>query len=269
MPHPQARTEILIGADGLARLRSAHVLVVGLGGVGGYAAEALGRAGTGRLTLLDHDVVSPSNLNRQLLALRSTLGRPKVEVMAERLRDIDPTLELTLIREFLQPGDAEALMIASPLIPGPSATRGGARPRPYDYIADCIDSIACKAALVAACHRRGIPVISALGAGNCLDANRVRVAQLNQTQICPLARELRRKLRELGAPLNYPVVYSDEPRRPPLPHQPVGGNTPGRPRAVNGTISYMPALFGMMVAGFIIRRLLDETALAKQHSPGR
>jgi tRNA A37 threonylcarbamoyladenosine dehydratase len=241
MPHPQARTEILIGAKGLARLRAAHVLVAGLGGVGGYAAEALGRAGIGRLTLLDHDVVSLSNLNRQLLALHSTLGRPKVAVMAERLRDIDPTIELTLIDEFLQPDAAETLITAAP----------------YDHIADCIDSIACKAALVAACHRRGVPVISALGAGNCLDVSRARVAQLHQTQVCPLARELRRKLRELRAPLNYPVVYSDEPRHPPLPHQPVSSATPGRLRAVNGTISYLPALFGMMVAGVVIRRLLD------------
>lgn len=243
MPHPQARTEILIRAAGLARLRAAHVLVAGLGGVGGYAAEALGRAGVGRLTLLDHDVVSPSNLNRQLLALHSTIGQPKVEVMAERLRDIDPEIELHLIREFLQPDAAEALVTTVP----------------YDYVADCIDSIACKAALVAACHRHGVPVISALGAGNCLDMSRVRVSRLDQTQVCALARELRRKLRELNAPLDYPVVYSDEPRRPPLPHQPAGGETPGRPRAVNGTISYMPALFGVMLAGFIIRRLLGES----------
>ena len=269
MPHPHARTEILIGADGLARLRATHVLMAGLGGVGGYAAEALGRAGIGRLTLLDHDVVSLSNLNRQLLALHSTLGRPKVQVMAERLRDIDPAIELTLIGEFLQPDDADALV--APLSPSPSPTKGegsqtltlGPSPtsgeeRRYDYVADCIDSIACKAALVAACHRHGVPVISALGAGNCLDVSRVQVAQLNQTQMCPLARELRRKLRELGAPLNYPVIYSDEPRRPPQPHQPVGGDTPGRPRAVNGTISYLPALFGVMLAGVVIHRLLGD-----------
>lgn len=244
MPYPQARTEILIGAEGLARLRAAHILVAGLGGVGGHAAEALGRAGIGRLTLLDHDVVSPSNLNRQLLALHSTIGQPKVAVMAARLRDIDPVIELTLIGDFLQPGMAEALVTTAS----------------YDYVADCIDSIACKAALVAACHRHGVPVISALGAGNCLDVTRVRVARLDQTQVCPLARELRRRLRELGAPLDYPVIYSDEPRRPPLPHQPVGGDTPGRPRAVNGTISYMPALFGVMLAGVVIRRLLGESS---------
>ena len=260
MPHPQARTEILIGANGLARLRAAHVLVAGLGGVGGYAAEALGRAGIGRLTLLDHDVVSPSNLNRQLLALHSTIGQPKVELMAARLRDIDLTIELTSIGEFLRPDMAEALIAVPPLAPDPSPTRGEGRQPPYDYVADCIDSIACKAALVAACHRHGVPVISALGAGNCLDVSRVRVARLDQTQVCPLARELRRRLRELDAPLDYPVIYSDEPRRPPLPHSPVDSGTPGRPRAVNGTISYLPALFGVMLAGFIIRRLLGDIA---------
>ncbi|HRX70267.1 MAG: tRNA threonylcarbamoyladenosine dehydratase [Candidatus Competibacteraceae bacterium] len=281
MPYPQARTEILIGAKGLARLRTARVLIAGLGGVGGHVAEALGRAGIGRLTLLDHDVVSPSNLNRQLLALHSTLGRPKIEVMAERLRDIDPTLELTLIGEFLQPDGAESLVSATtfdvtvqspPLAkggeggfgsrhlgeipPAPLFSKGGGECLPFDYVADCIDSIACKAALVAACHRHGVPVVSALGAGNCLDVRRVQVATLNQTHVCPLARELRRQLRERGAPLNYPVVYSDELRRPPLPHQPVSSDTPGRPRAVNGTISYMPALFGVMLAGVVIQRLL-------------
>ena len=255
MPHPHARTEILIGAAGLARLRAARVLVAGLGGVGGHAAEALGRAGIGRLTLLDHDVVSLSNLNRQLLALHSTLGRSKVEVMAARLRDINPAIELTLIDEFLQPDRAEALIAALPNS-SPAPDEGG--PPVYDYVADCIDSIACKAALVAACHRQGVPVISALGAGNCLDVSRVRVAQLNQTQVCPLARELRRQLRALNAPLNYPVIYSDEPRRSPLPHQPVSGDQPGRPRAVNGTISYLPALVGVMLAGVVIRRLLGD-----------
>lgn len=260
MTHPQSRTEILIGAEGLARLRAAHVLVAGLGGVGGHAAEALGRAGVGRLTLLDHDEVALSNLNRQLLALHSTLGQPKVEVMAARLRDIDPTLELTLIDDFLQPDSAERLVAATlPLTPHLSATKGEGRGPAYDYVADCIDSIACKAALVAACLRHAVPVISALGAGNCLDVSRVRVAPLNQTQVCPLARELRRTLRAMDAPLNYPVVYSDEPRRQPLPHAPVEGGAGGRPRAVNGTISYMPALFGVMLAGIVIRRLLGES----------
>ena len=242
MSYPHARTEILIGRDGLARLRTARILIAGLGGVGGYAAEALGRAGVGHLSLLDHDVVTQSNLNRQLLALHSTLQRPKVIVMAERLRDIDPSLHLTLHGEFLHPQDATALLAANH----------------YDFVADCIDSIACKAALVAACQQHNIAVISALGAGNALDVRRVHVTLLGRTQECPLARELRRHLRSLGASLDYPVIYSDEPRRPSLPHAPVDAAQSGRPRAVNGTISYLPALFGMMLAGVIIQELLTE-----------
>jgi tRNA A37 threonylcarbamoyladenosine dehydratase len=244
MDHPFARTEILIGQDGLARLAGKHVLVVGLGGVGGAVAEAVGRAGVGRMTLLDHDVVTPSNLNRQLAALHSTIGRLKTDVMAVRLRDINPALDVILNTDFLYPDQADALIAG-----------GG-----YDHVADCIDSIASKAALVAACLRRGVPVISALGAGNCLDAGRVRVTRLDQTQGCPLARELRHRLRALGASLDYPVVYTDEPRRPALPHQPVDGPQSGRPRAVNGTISYLPPLFGFLLAGVLIRHLLDAPA---------
>ena len=242
MPNSFARTEILIGPAGIARLRGQHVLVVGLGGVGSYAAEALARAGIGRLTLLDHDVVAPSNINRQLVALHSTIGKPKTAVMAERLLDINPKLTLRLHSEFLQADAAEALV----------------QEDSYDYVADCIDSIACKAALVAACIRTGTPVISALGAGNCLDVTRVRLARLDKTHGCPLARELRARLRALGISLKYPVIYSDEPRRQPLPHQPVDGAKPGRARAVNGTISYMPPLFAMMLTGVIIRQLLAE-----------
>jgi tRNA A37 threonylcarbamoyladenosine dehydratase len=242
MPHPFARTEILIGPEGIARLQNQHVLVAGLGGVGSYAAEALARAGIGCLTLLDHDEVTVSNINRQLPALHSTVGRAKTAVMAERLRDINPAVRLILNRDFLQPSAADAFIAA-----------GG-----YNYVADCIDSIACKAALVAACLRQGVPVISALGAGNRLDVTRVKVTLLAQTQGCPLARELRARLRALEATLRYPVIYSDEPRRQPLPHQPVEGAHAGRPRAVNGTISYLPPLFGMMLAGVVINALLTE-----------
>jgi tRNA A37 threonylcarbamoyladenosine dehydratase len=240
--HLFARTEILIGRDGLDKLREKHVLVAGLGGVGSYAAEAIARAGVGHITLLDHDVVDPSNINRQLVALHSTVNQPKTRVMADRLRDVNPTLNINLLEDFLQPSQAETLVLAEN----------------YDFVADCIDSIACKAALVAACTKHGIPVVSAMGAGNRLDVTRVRVALLADTQGCPLAREMRAQLRALQGTLAYPVVYTDEPRRPPLPHQPVAGDIPGRPRAVNGTISYMPPLFGMMLSGVIIKQFLDE-----------
>ena len=242
MPTPHARSQILIGADGIDRLRHKTVLIAGLGGVGGYCAEAVARAGVGHLIILDHDTVSPSNLNRQLLALHSTLGAKKTGVMRARLLDINPELDLTVHDRFLHPSDAADYL--APLTP--------------DILADCIDSIACKAALVAAAQARGITVISAMGAGNRLDPGHARIRPLNQTSGCPLAREMRRTLKAHGASLNYPVVYSDEPPRQPLPHQPVGGDTPGRARAVNGTISYMPALFGILMAGHIIQTLLAE-----------
>ena len=246
MPTAHARSQILIGDDGLDRLRHKTVLIAGLGGVGGYCAEAVARAGVGQMIILDHDTVSPSNLNRQLLALHSTLGRKKTEVMRERLLDINPELALTVCDRFIHPSAAgEWLAAYTP-----------------DMLADCIDSIACKAALIAAAQARGIAVISAMGAGNRLDVSRARIRSLNQTSGCPLARELRRTLKAHGANLGYPVVYSDEPRRQPLPHQPVGGDVPGRARAVNGTISYLPALFGIMMAGHIIQTLLGETASA-------
>ena len=242
MSYPFARTEILIGQEGVAKLRNQHVLIAGLGGVGSYAAETIARAGVGHLSLLDHDVIASSNINRQLPALHSTIGKLKTEVMAVRLQDINPDLELKLCSDFLLPGAAEGFLA------------GG----DYHFVADCIDSIACKAALVAACINQGIPVISSMGAGNCLDVTRVRVTRLDKTHGCPLARELRVRLRALGSTLKYPVVYSDEPRRQPLPHQPLEPNTGSRPRAVNGTISYMPSLFGIMLAGIIIRQLLAE-----------
>lgn len=239
IPPAQERTAILLGSGGLARIQNAHVLVAGLGGVGGAAAEALARAGVGQLTLLDHDVVSPSNLNRQVVALHSTLGRPKTEVLGERLRDINPQLELHLEREFLRPENAPELLA-----------------RPFDYVLDCIDSIACKAALVLAAQNAGRPIISSMGAGGRLDPSRVRVATLNQTSRCGLAREMRKTLKRLGGRLDYPVVYSDEEAIKGLPHQPVGGDVPGRPRAVNGTISYMPAIFGLTLAAYVVRSLL-------------
>lgn len=242
IPAAHERTAILIGPTGIERLRDVHVLVAGLGGVGGNAAEALGRAGVGHITLLDHDTVAPSNLNRQAIALHSTLGRAKATLMAERLHDINPDITTTVLTDFLRPEDADALIARAP----------------FDYILDCIDSIACKAALVAAAQRAGRPIMSSMGAGGRMDPSRIHVATLNQTHTCALAREMRKSLKDLGARLNYPVVFSDEPPVVKgLAHQPVD-DPAGRPRAVNGTISYMPALFGLTLAGHAIRALLSE-----------
>ena len=246
VPPQFARTRILVHDEGLARLAQSHVFVAGLGGVGAYCAEALARAGIGRLTLLDHDVVAASNINRQLLALLSTLGRPKVEVMGERIRDINPQCALTLRREFLTRDNVNALV-----------------PADADWVIDAIDSLACKVALVGESRGRGLKVASSMGAGNRLDPSRVRIADLASTEMCPLARQMRKRLlRHYGIQGGVLTVFSDEPGRAPLPPEPVEG--PGRARAVNGTISYLPPLFGLMLAGEVVRRLLGGDGQAQE-----
>ena len=248
MSFDQERTRILIGPEGIATLADRHVMVVGLGGVGGFAAEAIARNGIGRMTIVDHDRVASSNCNRQLLALQSTIGRPKVTVMAERLREINPGLQLTARELFVTPDNSAELVTEDP----------------PDFVLDCIDSIACKAALVSACQQAGIPVISALGAGGRLDPTRVRITTLDRTETCPLARELRKRLKRLEASLSYPVVVSDEQPVKGLPHQPTEGEQSGRARAVNGTCSFLPGLFGLMQAGYVIGDLLKSPSRRPQ-----
>jgi len=236
----QSRTEILIGPEGIANLAKKHVVVVGLGGVGGYAAEAIARAGVGRMTIVDHEPLSPSNCNRQLLALQSTIGQPKAEVMAKRLLDINPDLQLEVANHFISQDNTHELLEGKQI----------------DYLLDCIDSIACKAPLVAACQAEGISLISALGAGGRMDVTKAKISTLAKTQVCPLARKMRVQMRKIKASMEYPVVYSDETPIKGLPHQPIDGNFTDSPRAVNGTISYMPGLFGLMMAGLVIQELL-------------
>ena len=238
-----SRTAILLTDAELQHLVQHHVFIAGLGGVGSYVAEILGRVGLQRLTILDHDIVVSSNLNRQLVALHSTLGQKKAEVMANRLWDINPNVQLTVMTDFLEKHQAESVV-----------TQGQ-----FDFVIDCIDSIACKAELVAACVRHNISVASSMGAGNRLDVTQVKIAKLNQTSGCALARELRGMLRKMDVKTNYPVVYSTEIPRQPLPHQAVSSEPPGRARAVNGTIAYLPALFGVMLAGYVIKQLLESS----------
>jgi tRNA A37 threonylcarbamoyladenosine dehydratase len=231
------RTAILLGEGGLAKLAQAHVLVAGLGGVGSICAEALARAGVGRLTLIDTDVVAPSNINRQLPALLSTVGQAKVTLMAARIADINPACQVTARRVFLAPENIAAEL-----------------PGDLDFVIDCIDSLNCKVALIVMARQRGLPVASSMGAGNRLDPGRVQLADISQTRVCAFAALVRKRLRRQGVGEGVLTVFSDESGRPPAPPEPVEGR--GRARAVNGTISYLPPLFGLMLAGAVVQRLL-------------
>lgn len=248
-----ARTEQLIGAEGLARLRASRVVVCGLGGVGAFAVEALARAGVGHLRLIDHDVVNASNLNRQILALRSTLGRPKAEVAAERVRDINPECDLDVRRAFLN-GDSVAELLEPPL----------------DVVVDAIDSVNAKAGLIQAARERGLPVVSSMGAGGRRDGSRILVGDLSETDVCPLAAIMRKRLKRRGVRSGVRCVYSLEPCRNDLLPDPVdveAHDGPGRKRTPLGTLSYMPALFGLRVAEEVIRIILDREPAPPVSSP--
>jgi tRNA A37 threonylcarbamoyladenosine dehydratase len=232
-----ARTEILIGAEGCERLARARVLVAGVGGVGGHAAEALARAGVGALTLVDHDRVAPSNLNRQIVALQSNLGRAKTAVLGARFRDINPHIHCVAMERFLTPADIPMLNL-----------------RQFDAVIDAIDSLASKVALLAGCLDAGVAVFSSMGAGGRLDPGAIGASDLMQTEHCPLARAVRQQLRRRGHGKGVVAVWSRESPRAPR----AGALEAGRP--VNGTISYIPALFGLHLAGLAIGHLLDVGA---------
>jgi len=237
-----ARTEQLLGAEPLARLAEARVAVFGLGGVGSYAVEAMARAGVGHLRLVDYGTVDATNINRQLFALHSTLGRRKVDLAAERVLDINPACDVDARPGFLDP----------------ETVAGFLDPRPH-LVVDAIDSLNSKVTLLEAVHRLGIPVVSSMGAGGRLDASQVRVGDISETLICPLARVVRLRLRRRGVASGIPCVYSVEPAQNTTPYEPadVGEHHgTGRRRQPIGTVSYMPALFGLRVAEEVIRRLL-------------
>jgi len=231
--------ELLVGGDGLRRLAAASVAVFGVGGVGGYAVEALARAGIGRLTLVDFDVVASSNINRQIHALEETVGRTKVQVMAERCRAINPAIRVEPLREFYGAENSEILL-----------------GRGYDQVLDCIDHITGKLHLIQSCKERGLPIISSMGAANKLDPTKVATADLFQTQKCRLAKILRKELRKRGIESGVPVVYSTEEFRPISE-----SGTEERARRVTlGSSSYIPPIFGLIMAGEVIRGLLAKPA---------
>ena len=228
-----SREAMLFGKEAVERLEKASVAVFGLGGVGSYTAEALARAGIGRLVLVDGDEVADSNRNRQLGALVSTVGRPKAEVMAARVRDISPSCRVEAHTLFYLPGEEGTLLDG------------------LDYAADAIDTVTAKLSLAEECRRRGIPLVSAMGCGNKLDPTRFRVADIYDTKGCPLCRVMRRELKARGVP-GLKVVYSEEPPLTPRPCDEAENS--GR-RALPGSVSFVPPVAGLILAGEIIKDL--------------
>ena len=230
------RTRLLLGEEKSERLRQAHVLVVGVGGVGAYAAEMLCRAGVGRLTLVDADTVQPTNINRQLLALHSTLGQPKVEVLAARFRDINPEVELTILPVFLKDENIPQLLDAAR----------------YDFVVDAIDTLAPKCYLIAEALRRRIKIVSSMGAGAKSDITQVRFADVWDTYHCGLSKAVRKRLQKMGIRHKLPVVFSAEQADPKAV---LLTDDERNKKSTCGTVSYMPAVFGCYLAEYVIRRL--------------
>jgi tRNA A37 threonylcarbamoyladenosine dehydratase len=232
------RTELLIGRDSLKKLSGSHVLVAGLGGVGGYAAEMLGRAGVGELTLVEGDNVSPSNRNRQILALQSTEGEKKISLMARRLYDINPYLKLHLIGEYVKENGFESILSYR-----------------YDYIVDAIDTLTPKVALLVASVQQGHRVVSSMGSGGRLNPEKVTIADLSESHHCKFAYMVRKYLHRQGVYSGITVVYSPEPVSRKAIMEIHGKENK---RSVVGTVSYMPAVFGCYCASVVIRGLTKD-----------
>ena len=229
------RQERLLGERATEILSDCRVAVFGIGGVGSYAAEALARSGVGRLTLVDKDEVSESNVNRQLLALTSTVGRPKVSVMAERIRDINPEILVEERQEFFLPETADRFDFSE-----------------YDYVIDAIDTVSGKIAIAEAAYAAGVPMISCMGTGNKMDPTAFRVADLSKTSVCPLARVMRRELKKRG--INHQkVVYSEEE-----PMTPAGEIDPESGKKLPGSLAFVPPVAGMIAAGEAVKTLLSQ-----------
>lgn len=232
------RTALFMGDEKLTILREANVLVVGLGGVGAYAAEMIARAGVGRMTIADADTVNVTNINRQLVALHSTIGKEKSEVLAQRLRDINPQIELTVVNKYIRDELTNELLDSSP----------------FDYVVDCIDTLSPKLALIKGSLDRSIPLVSSMGAGAKSDPTLMEIKDISKTHHCPLAHMLRKRLHKIGIRKGFQAVFSAEPIREGAMILCEEQNK----KSNVGTISYIPALFGIGCASVVIRDLIGE-----------
>lgn len=235
MINEYSRTELLIGGEGIRRLRESTVLVFGVGGVGSHCIEALARSGVGRLVLVDNDKVSLTNINRQSIALHSTVGRYKTEVMKEKIRDIDPSIRVDTYETFVLLDNVEETFRENP-----------------DYVIDAIDTVTAKLAVIETSLKRGIPVISSMGTGNKLHPEQFEIADISKTSVCPLCRVMRRELRARGIE-HLKVVYSRE--KPIDTSGRTTGEDTGMRRSVPGSISFVPPAAGLLIAGEVIRSL--------------
>lgn len=232
------RTVLLLGEDKSAELHNSHVLVVGLGGVGAYAAEMVCRSGVGRMTIVDADIVAPSNINRQLPAMHSTIGRAKSEILRDRLLDINPALNLRVVTQYIKDEATDELLDAAR----------------YDYVVDAIDTLSPKVNLIKGCLDRGIPLVSSMGAGAKTDPTLIEIKDIAKTHHCPLAHMLRKRLHKLGIRKGFHAVFSSEPVREGAMILCDEANK----KSNVGTISYMPAVFGCFCASVVVRGLLGE-----------
>lgn len=232
------RAELLFKKDGLEKLKNSHVMVVGMGGVGSFAAEFLARAGVGKMTIVDGDVVDITNINRQLPALHSTVGQPKVTIVGDRLMDINPELRLIRVQEFLSPERAYELVTPE-----------------YDYVLDCIDSITPKLNLLISARRQKVKIISNMGAGGKYEAGKVKVADISKTEYCPLAKTVRKRLKKEGVSKGIKVVFSTE-----YPDQTSLKMTDGKnfKKSFFGTNSWIPAVFGLHSAETVVKYLIKS-----------
>lgn len=230
------RTRLLLGEEKMERLQQAHVLVIGLGGVGAYAAEMICRAGVGRMTIVDADTVQPTNINRQLPALHSTMGREKAEVLAARFKDINPDIQLTVLPVFLKDDNIPELLDAAR----------------YDFIVDAIDTLAPKCYLIAEALKRHIKIVSSMGAGAKSDITQIRFADIWDTYHCGLSKAVRKRLQKLGIKRKLPVVFSTEQADPKAV---LLTEDEQNKKSTCGTVSYMPAVFGCYLAEYVIKRL--------------
>ena len=243
-----SRTELLLGKEGMERLKNARVAVFGVGGVGGYVCEALVRSGVGSFDLIDDDKVCLTNLNRQIIATRSTVGKYKVDVMKERMLDINPDVQVETYKCFFLPENADDFPFAE-----------------YDYVVDAVDTVTAKIELVMKCQSMGVPIISSMGAGNKLDASAFQVADIYKTKMCPLAKVMRRELKKRGVK-KLKVVYSEEKPTKPIEDMAISCRThcicpPGAAhkcterRDIPGSVAFVPSVAGLIIAGEVVKDL--------------